>query len=378
MAFGKDDSQLGQMSTYRQAAMTHMNSQKTARKNSGGGGGGMPTWIDQFKPSKVNEDLIRLIPSPCEITTAQDKDTAVTRTLPFMSYTEHFYATAKKGCTCSAGPFGQFKEKREPCRGCDMFWEFRTEDGKPGAKVSKRDMFAFTVLHYAPYARVPDLDMNGQPRTDQEGKPYMRWERILKHERAKYTGYEQKDAHRLHWPMGTAHYGVLWEYDAKIGKSCTTCGGRDCIESVAWICSNPACGEGIIDIETTTYPPEEITKMTMQPHTCSVCKVNGFLKEVIFCKNCSPIGKEPRRATLFDVDIHVQRKEANDGSNQTALLITGWGNPGPVDPRYADMAKPLALSKIYAPTPMDVQVQRFGPATPPRTPVNNGTTQYSR
>ena len=59
MAFGKDDSQLANMGTYRQMAMTQVNHGRSGR--SGGGGGGMPTFVDRFKPSTVEEDLIRLI-----------------------------------------------------------------------------------------------------------------------------------------------------------------------------------------------------------------------------------------------------------------------------------------------------------------------------
>lgn len=383
MAFGKDDSQLNNMGTYRQMAMTHVPQNRNA--NNRGGGGGMPTFIDRFKPSTSEEDLIRLLAGNFTIETALNKDQSVRRTLPFMTFTEHYDAKTKQSITCSAGPFAQFKEKRGACRGCDMFWEFKKEDGKPGGRVSKRDMFAFSIIHYAQYAHVPQLDRTTkQPRTDQSGKPYMGWHRVLRHERAEYAGYEARSAHKLHWPMGTEHYGVLWEYDAEIGRSCVTCGGVQSITPVAWNCANPACGEEIIDCETTTLPQDEIIKITNSNDTvCPRCKTRGFLKEVVSCKNCTPIGQTPRRATLFDVDMRVRRKPANDGSDKTTLLVVGWSEPRPIDPQYAELAKPLALDKIYSPTPWDRQIEKFGPPStqqgqPPRTPVNGGTVPYNR
>jgi hypothetical protein len=378
MAFGKDSSQLGNVGNYRQMAMTQVH-----RGNGGGnrgGGGGMPTFVDRFKPSTTEEDFIRLVAGNFTIISAVDKENTVQRVLPFMTFTEHFDGQTKQSCTCSAGPFAHMKDKKQPCRGCDMFWEFKKPDGKPGARMSKRDMFAFSIIHYAPYAHVPQLDRRtGQVRTNSEGKPFMEWKRVYRHEKAQYDGYEQKTAHRLHWPMGTEHYGVLWEYDDKIGQSCSACSGVKTITPISWNCSNPDCGEEIIDMESTTLPPEEIKKITFsEDTTCPRCRTKGFLKEIVSCKNCTPIGREPKRATLFDVDMHVQRKPANDGSDKTALLVTGWSEPRPIEAQYAELAKPLMLDKIYAPTPWDKQVEKFGPPTsmPARTPVNGGTVPY--
>lgn len=383
MAFGKDDSQLANMGTYRQMAMTQVNHGRSSR--SGGGGGGMPTFVDRFKPSTVEEDLIRLIAGSFPNVRAVDKEHTVTTALPFVTFTEHFDGQTKQSITCSSGPFAQFKEKRGACRGCDMFWEFKKTDGKPGARMSKRDMFAFSVIHYAPYAQIPQIDRRTQqPRTNDQGKPFMEWHRVLRHEKANFDGYEQKTAHRLHWPMGTEHYGVIWEYDREIGKSCTTCGGRDVITAVAWNCSNKECGEEIIDCESTTLPMDEIDKITRSNETvCPRCKTQGYLKEFVSCKNCTPIGADPRRATLFDVDMRVKRKPATDGTDKTTLLVTGWSEPRPIDPQYAEISKPLPLDKIYMPTVWERQVDKFGAAPvvqgqPPRTPVNTGSTPYNR
>lgn len=382
MAFGKDDQQLARMGTYRQMAMTQVNQNKGG--GGGRGGGGMPTFVDRFKPLTTDEDLIRLVAGNFPIVTAVDKDHTAVRELPFVTFTEHFDGQTKQSITCSAGPFGQFKDKRDPCRGCDGYWEFRKEDNKPGARVSKRPMFAFSIIHYAQYAHIAQLDRRTkQPRIDQNGKPFMEWHRVLKHERAEFAaGYELRQAHRLHWPMGSEHYGVLWEYDAEIGKSCVTCGGRDTIESVAWDCGNRDCGEEIIDCETTTLPQEKILELTTSDATaCPCCRSRGFLKERVQCRNCTPIGQAPKRATLFDVDMRVRRKPATDGTSATTLLVVGWSEPKPVDPQFAELTRPLALDKIYAPTPWEKQIEKFGPPTapqgaPPRTPVNTGAVPY--
>lgn len=387
-AFGKDPAQLEGIGTHRQIAVSSMNTRREGGGNRGrrGGGGGVPTFVDRFQPSIAEEDTVRLLAGNYTIVSAVDDEHTVEEVRPYVTFTDHFDGQSKKSTTCSAGPFSFSRDKRDPCRGCDMFWEHRQANGKPGARVSKRNMYAFGVLHYASYARAPQVDRKtGAARIDQKtGKPYMEWCRVPRHQQAAYASYEQRSAHRLHWPMGVEHFGVLWEYDSQIGKSCVTCGGVGTIASVAWICGDPKCGEEVIDCETTTLPPEQVTKLTTSRDTvCPApnCRKRGFLKEVISCKNCTPVGREPRRSSLFGVDLTVRRKAANDGSNATSLLVVGWSEPRAVDPQFTELAKPLLLDKIYAPTPYKRQVDLFGPADsaenqPVRTPVNNRTIPY--
>lgn len=375
MAFGKDAAQLANVGTFRQQAAAYAAATKRENK----GGGSIPLFIDRYQPSKVDVDLVRLIPSSYTVQTAISKDQLMTRQLVFFPFSEHFDGHLKTGTVCSAGPFAQFKGKGAPCRGCEIFWSTMAQDAngrmKRGNRMSYREMFAFTVIHFAPYAKVPQVDQaTGQVKTNDKGEPYYNWTRVLAHEKAKYVGIETKQAHRMHWPMGTQHYNTLWSYDKEIGKSCATCQGRNKITSLAWVCSS--CGDAIIETDSTTLPPDEVDKLTMGQAKCPRCSYEGFLTEIFECANCTPAGTDPKRATLFDVDLSVKRIESGDGkSNMTTLMISGWSDPHPLDPMFQDINKPMALDKIYAPTPMDVQVSKLGAAAPPRTPVT-GATPY--
>jgi hypothetical protein len=51
----------------------------------------------------------------------------------------------------------------------------------------------------------------------------------------------------------------------------------------------------------------------------------------------------------------------NEDGNQTQLMITGWSDPRPIDPKFGKVIeKPYDLPAMYAPTPIALQKEWFG------------------
>jgi hypothetical protein len=373
MAYGKDPSVLDNASNFGESARRY---EREKAKPSSGGGGSLPSFIDQFKPSKDEPDLIRIIPGQYEFEAAVGTNASdvriVKRTEQFYPYVDHYNAVLKKGCICSAGILGSFKGKAEPCRACDQFWAEKVANrGTQKQPVMKRsDKYSFTVLHYAPYAFVEQTDYKtGAIRTnEQTGEPYMGWVRVHEYERAKFAGREMREAHVLHWDIGWGHYSTLLEINDQIGKSCRTCGGRNTIQMEAWTCTAPGCGEALIE-KGTTYKPAEIKELTQNDVRCAHCQQVMRLKEHVSCTQCG----SGRRADITNVDINVKRQEED-----SKLLITEWSNPGPIDARFTDIAKPMDLKRFFTPTPVEEQIKRFGPWTggTTRQPATVGSRPY--
>lgn len=383
MAFGKNSSGLSSVGSWRQAATAATS--KPARKS--GGGGRAPTWVNSFKPSTGDPDTGRLLDGAYEVPVAQEDGSLLVQLVPFFPYVEHYDGRHETQAICSAGPHAMDRNKREPCYGCDLFWaDHAANKGQKGntatKRMSKRDMFAFNWLHNAPYVNVPQIDKRtGQMRVNQQGQPYMQWIPLLPHERAKYPEgqFEIKMGHTLHWSMGYGHFNALLEYDKLIGKSCKSCGSRDSIESEAWLCGNPECGDAVIELGSTTLPSSDIEKIVNQPAMCPTCSMKSFLREVIHCTQCG----HASRATLFDVDISVKRIEGRDGAKTTTLAVTNWSNPRALDPILAEQAVIEDLPKIFAPNTLDFQADRFrhtpsAPGAPAPAPVRQPSAPLTR
>lgn len=358
MAFGKNDSNLGNVGGFRNQARQY--DQKRARPAGNFGGA---QFRDKYQPSTDDPDEIRIIRGNYEVDLGQADGTLVKQQLSYFPYIEHFHATMKKGSICSAGPFGNFKNKGEPCRGCEQFWGDKNA-GRKNGPMSKRELWGFTVLHYATYAKVPQIDrQTGQARTNDQGVPYTEWAHVLPHKRHEFKDVEMRDHHVMHWSIGFGHSEVLRDYDKEIGKSCVSCGGRDTIVCEAWTCSN--CGEALIEPATTHLSPKEVDKLTAEPVRCGSCHAEELMNEIISCSKCP----NAKRADIFDVDMRLKRVKSEErNSNQTKLIITGWSDPRPIDQRYTEIAKPLALDKIFQPTPYQKQEEMYGQGN--RAPVD--------
>jgi hypothetical protein len=412
MAFGKDKSRLGAVGSFRQQATMTTRQRATRPKNTGGGT--RPNWIDKYEPSLIDVDIIRLMAGDYEtpILVGEGNNLSVVEQPSFgFSYCQHYDARHKKFAQCSAGPYRQIKNRREPCIGCDVYWREAGKDPvtgkwKYGYMGNAREMISFSVIHHAPYAKIEQTDrQTGQVRCNDKGEPYYEWVQVLPHERAKYAGKEMKTSHMLHWSMGTAHWNTLMSAWKQVEKCCRSCGGRDTIISDAWFCTN--CHNDVIDAQTTTIAPKDLEQLTTNPFQCPHCHTDVVLMERVDCSNCDPSkphifdinladGEVPRpqapeRATIFDVNLKVQRIAASDGSKNNSLSVSGFSDPHPLAQELAAL-KQMPLDRLFAPTPLDKQAELFqepmpakklppgtAPAqqtqvTPPRQPVTSATS----
>jgi hypothetical protein len=183
--------------------------------------------------------------------------------------------------------------------------------------------------------------------------------------------------------MGYGHYNTLLSRQDQIGRNCVSCGGTNCIRTLAWLCRNTECGNAVIDLTTTELSPDDIQKLTKKVTTCPFCRHLGYLEEYVECDNCTPVGRNPVRATLFDVDMNVMRVEnaaRNDGKKSgTTLQVSQWTEARAIPERYAEMVKKVfPLDRIYCPTPLDQQAKMLklplpsvggAPPAPVRAPM---------
>lgn len=397
MSYGRDTSMLPRAGSFRQMGTAAKQKPKT-KGSGGGGGGGFLRWRDVYKPSMLGADVIRLlrgdyvnyyVPMDEEGNVlhfeADGSPQVFQSTEQFIRFTEHRSSRTKKTCICSGGPRRQFKDYADPCLGCFDYhagWkklrdEYKGDDGKGKVPAGKRpsmgrsDQWAMSALHYANYHNQPQRDDKGNiKKNPNTGDPYMEWKPC----QATYNypcqsckdGCETRLGHVGHWPMGLGHWNVMLSLDARVGDSCANCGGEPieqmpgqriaCVQSGGhWLCPN--CDESVIDLASTSLKPEEIVKMTTSIITCPNCNQSGFLVEYLECRNrCG----QPRRATLFDVDIWVMRVKQGEGDSETTVLQpTGFSAPRPIDPNFQSIAKPLDLPKIYEPTSLDSQARDF-------------------
>lgn len=365
MAFGKSGTGLagvtafgGQPSFSQRTAQLFKNQQST--RQSRGGGGNL--FGDRFSPTKEPNKLDegRLLRGEYLYTGCDGQKNTYETKLEYWPYITHFDGRNERSTICSAGVFNAFKDARDPCHGCDMFWSTRETgpNGKKRSRVSKSDRYAFNFLHYHPYHKIPQIDRGtGAVKTNDQGEPYFEWVQCDGRlcEMCKQN-IEKAPARSLKWEMGVSHFLALTkEYNALIAKTCKGCGARDSITCLAYTCST--CGEAVIDMSDTTLTDENIEEIKNDPVVCSHCKVQGWLNEVYRCSSCNLA----ERSDIFDVDIQVRRIETSgsDGGKQTQLIVAAWSTPHPLDPGLSEYVKIFDLPKVYQPSDMEYQARQF-------------------
>lgn len=386
MAFGKKSENLGNVGSFRQTAGAWNRSKqnRASMSDRGSSGSSVPSWVNEYKAPTDDLDLIRLIAGSYmvdEPAKNPDGSYSVNKIGPlcFYPYTEHYDSRTKRRANCSAGPFGNIRDRRDPCYGCDHFWSSM----KPGANgkmergyMGKSERVAFTIIHYHNYHKVPQVDKDGNPRVSASTQQqYYSWYRCNKNAAGRgkcdycASGFEMKFGHKLHWAMGNDHANTLLDKESEISESCVNCRGDHTIVSDAWVCSDKSCGEAIID-DTSALSQKEIAQLINAPCRCPGCKNMVMASEVIHCTNCS----EGRRAGLFDVDLKVKRVTPQDGTNRTILSISSYVL-APIPAALIELATPEKLDRIYAPTSLETQAALFGVPTaqPVRTPVTGET-----
>lgn len=365
MAFGKDNSHLGNIPAYGGSFSQRAKTQARRPPNKGGGGGGGGVyWRDTYKPPEHTQDIIRLVAGNYDIQLSHDGETIVTEAQPYVPYREHH--NGDRGVICSGGPLFASKKGALPCPGCVIFWEdvairkakkASGDTTKGPNRVGCRDLYAFNVWDYGLYYKVPQVDKaTGQFRMNQKGEPFYDWEKGHPNDPSK-QGLEYKYGHLLAFPMGETYKTTILTWDTKVGHSCRSCSSLDSIVTVMKLCGNPQCRQPIYDPNNCTLTPEQRQQIDDYPYACQHCQQTNYVNEIIQCTRC----QNPVRATIFDVDIQVQRMGTK--GQQTFLQIFNNSEPRPIqiaDPAILATVKPLDLLKKFAPTPPELQYKILG------------------
>lgn len=374
MAFGKNPHTMNMVGSFRQMSGAAA-SNKSGRRSRGG----IPYFVDMYRPSTTEIDIIRLVPGEYlqDQLEGDGDDVQLKQTvMPFIKFVEHFDGVKEKGSICSAGPWANFKDKRAPCHGCDIFWDtvVRNEKGRlESTRISRQNKYAFSVFDYGRYHKMDQIDYDtGRPKINPQTKqPYFNWVKCQGQMcDACRAGLETKVGNMSHWPINYTQLQVLRSAETDIGKSCVVCCTENSVVSLGWECAN--CGDCAIDMSTTQMKLDELLKVTDEPYVCPACSTRGFLTEIYECQACTPRGHTGVRATLFDVDLRVKMIEAG-GNNSKQLQVLGWSAPRPIPAEFVEVAKPVDLVARYAPDPLDRQAQKFGlPAGSPKREPQTG------
>ena len=365
MAFGKDNSQLSNMPTYGGNARQQAASASRQKKHSTSEGSRKPYWTGAFKPSTSVVSRVRLLKGEYEHIRDDGNGGVYKEVLPWQEYREHYQASVRKGALCSGGTFFMDRGRREPCLGCDEFWEGRSKKKKT---MSMSNKFAFNAVIQHQFHKMPQLDQaTGQYRMNPKTQtPY------TEQERCRGIGCigcqtqaETRQGSAQPWIFSKEHFNQLDAYSEYIGFGCTTCGGRSTVSTVMWICGNPQCGELIFDMQQgSTLAPEQIKEITLGIYTCQRCQVPAYPEEVIQCSTCTPIGATPVRATIYDVDMDVKLQLTGDG-DKTSLIVLAYSDPKPLDALYTEVLQyAVHLDKRFAPTPIAEQARVWGRQLP--------------
>lgn len=399
MAFGKDEN-----SPVIRTAMNMRQQLRhgTRRPQSGGGGkgggGGLFYRDKYYAPDDGTTDTIRLLPGHYLLPEIDDvnKDylydadgNVVHTESPFFKCISYYFAPRKYTFIGSEGPLGSFKGKGEPCLASDWYWYEWNKRKDTGLEtpnsIRRSDNFVFSVLVQAPFYYV-EQTKDGKVQTNDKGKAYMEWKMGSKTGRDQYAaaGYEKTEGRVLHWPLNFHQYNYILAYADALATNCRACSTEESIREIALVCR--ACGEAVVEMDTTNLSGIELAKFRNEPVTCTFCKHTGYLEDIVECTACG----NPEPSTLFDYDLDITRVLDPTGkSTQKQLLIQKARGPRAISSTYGeDLRKPLDLPKIYAPFTMEQQQRILGPlpsdepapdnARPARTPVTGQSRGYQR
>lgn len=355
MSFGKDNENLNRVAPYggnlSQRARHHSKAREESRRS---GGGGAPYWKNTFKVPQDHARFGRLIAGNYVQQVSYDNKTVVEMPFEYFMFKEHFHGTTKRGGICSAGPLFSNRQLRNPCSGCDKFWEevaknkARPKNERQKKSMSARDMFAFTWWDYGLWYNAPRIDRDGKTVTNDQGQPYLEW--VMGQENdPRYQGCEWKYGHLLAWPMGETYKDTLLQANDYIMQDCANCGQRNSIQFVSKACGQ--CGTVVYDANTS-LTPEQREQIDTSIHACQACGHSGFLSEMINCSSCG----NGKRASIFDVDLQITATGSK--GQQTHLNILNRSEPRPIqiqDPEVLKTVGPLDLAKKFAPTTLAEQ-----------------------
>lgn len=382
MAFGKTEDRSHLAGTFTQ--QSSYSNKRPPRQE----GGGKPYWIDNYQPTE-NVDMVRLIPGSYS---NEQVDAAtgnvVNSVLPWYLIVEHYHGSLKKGALCSAGPLRRTKGKRNPCVGCDIYWQdyaererIKSETGQKVQnpnRISMSEKKVMTVLDYSPYYEAEQIDSRtGRVRTNSSGQPFMEWRKLYYANDPAAAGRNIKNGRALPWQLNFGQFEALRIYTKfNIGECCVGCSGygtsmNKILQTLQYVCKS--CRNPAIDARTTTLSPQQIEELFDNPFTCQACGHFNFLEEVVHCEQCAAKGTTPARASLWDVDIQVRMQKDPQSPTKNILSILNHSQPRPIDPRFLELAKPLDLPSMFMPTPVEKQKTIWGisdmPALTPGQPM---------
>ncbi len=348
----------------------------------------VPRFVDEYRPSTSMADVVRLIPGNYiqEHLEGEGENVRCVSTMqPFIKYTEHFDGYMEQAAICSAGVWANFKDKRSPCHGCDIYWETceRNSEGRyKSTRMSKQNKFAINVFDFSKYHNIEQVDrVTKQVRmNDKTNKPYMQWTKCQGEMCPHCRGNRETVVGSMrHWPLNWTQFHVLRDVSRNnVSKSCSRCGTANCIQSLAWTCGG--CGDCVVDMATTNMTLDDLRTLTENPFKCA-CGNESYLAEIFICPVCDQRGQEGARADLWEVNLNVTLVEVGTGKDkQRVLQVSGFSAPGPVGPEWLTKIKPFDLVQKYAPDSLEVQAKRFGVGNAPaaatqetgvRTPVTH-------
>jgi len=379
MAFGKNPEHLNNIPPHGGSLGQRARAQARKPPRNSGGGGGEPYWKNCHKLSSTVADIVRLIAGDFSVTLTSDRETSYVLNLPYLPYREHH--NGSRGCICSGGVFWAIKGKGDLCPSCGTFFEdvvvrkAKRDKGdmtRGPNRMSVRDRFAYTVYDYGLYFKVPDMDRNGTVRTNKEGTPYTHWEKGDAND-PKYAGKEHKYGHLQALCLNDVQHNALIEHDAVVGVDCVSCGNRGCVSATWKICGNSQCGQPVYEPRNCALTAEQRQDLDNNPYMCPHCNVKGFIDEIIACAHC----QNPKRATIFDVDIQLKSVGAKEDKKYIQIINTSEPRPIQIaDPETAAAVKSLPLDKKFAPTSPDTQYSLMSITRPTDAPTQQ-VAQYA-
>ena len=330
-------------------------------------GGKRPYWAGNFELSEnpAAPDTIRILRGAYNQSTVDEDGNLQQVTLPYVYTREHYHGPLSKGALCSAGPYYMDRNKREPCHGCDIFWEdyevreqkkLAGDNSKGPDRIGMSDKFAFSVWDYGIYFQMPQVGRDGQyrmnPKTNQ---PYTTWVKAANPQDPQFAGYPWKQGSLLPWSVYSTWKDLLVSFDHTVGMCCMSCCGRNTMVSRGWYCGNPQCRQFVFDQNNTTISQEQQQQLTKNKQRCNHCGQITFLHEDAACTQCGGT----QRASIFDVDLTAYRLRTGRG-NQSTLVIAAFSDPRPIQVADAETLakiKPLDLLKRFAPTSLEEQAK---------------------
>jgi hypothetical protein len=143
---------------------------------------------------------------------------------------------------------------------------------------------------------------------------------------------------------------VLLAEDEWVGQSCLTCGDPTGISCLSKNCAG--CGAVIYSPSDSTLTKEQRDQIDYNPFQCQ-CGHKGYVTEVTHCRSC----QSPRRASLFDVDLQIQKLHVAENKSDLRVIARSQPRPLQAPPEVLQNLTHLDLLKKFAPTPPEQQLK---------------------